>query len=785
MQQTRHYLSQCILFCAYIAAATTISVAAAYKPSGIQSGPDTYGSTFCSSAVYNPINHTIIITGTTWGNFWNTPSTKSGDIDGDGTDDDTTAACFIATGTLPNNDDPTATTRWEYSQLLGVPNDDEECHAIMMDSYNNHLYLAGQSTHGIMLENLISTGTTIVSSDYGILLDMARPIMPANSTGTNFDSRIWKLLGGRILQASAVVYPVALTSNSDYVYVVTMESDDRTARIDEQKQQEAMARRSDIDPTRFFGLGRNYHMYVTRYRKSDLAAPSMSEAANIPTQPELTLHESWRKPYGTKDGASVDVTGLVLVGNYLIVVGSTLGYGEAFGYHEPEIYTSNDYDGFITRLQVETGSLVSNGANDLPSVRVESLNQRNDWITSVCASPINPNQFYVVGATEGYMSKSTSDSEAVSSVQAFLSLYEADSLQPVWTVQIGADKQAGDDAHVRGIACAVTPDGQDVYMAGIIENDAVIPLSGTPGSYGSTDIWVAQYTAKDGTQRFVRQIGTQQEDLLAMRGGLTTDKDGNAILVGNTYGSMYRNRQDSYKVSDVFYFTVGRNNGDIAIPLKHSEFTQDNGGVEDGLNASPEGSTNGVQTTAAAAAKNNFGSDGKWIGLLLLLLALVTGTVVGSIYAARRRSARDIATDRALVLEYLHPFDVEDIDLKHSATGGWHCSYSNDLAQGINHHNGLPGNGLALRGSGHGGRAMSTSFGKETVPLTGDNSILEDSLMSQPHHHDDMPSLGGSGSGGLDDSPVYSNSRNYGGLHNRSWDNQDSRKGHGWGRDII
>ena len=35
------------------------------------------------------------------------------------------------------------------------------------------------------------------------------------------------------------------------------------------------------------------------------------------------------------------------------------------------------------------------------------------------------------------------------------------------------------------------------------------------------------------------------------------------------------------------------------------------------------------------------------------------------------------------VLEYLNDFDVDDIDLKQSATGGYHCSYTNDLAHGL------------------------------------------------------------------------------------------------------
>jgi hypothetical protein len=61
------------------------------------------------------------------------------------------------------------------------------------------------------------------------------------------------------------------------------------------------------------------------------------------------------------------------------------------------------------------------------------------------------------------------------------------------------------------------------------------------GSTGNTDIFVAQVSADTGKEPFVRQTGTVDDDKLALRGGLTTDKDGNAIA-GNTSGSLYRGK---------------------------------------------------------------------------------------------------------------------------------------------------------------------------------------------------------------------------------------------------
>merc|ERR1712087_178554 len=42
------------------------------------------------------------------------------------------------------------------------------------------------------------------------------------------------------------------------------------------------------------------------------------------------------------------------------------------------------------------------------------------------------------------------------------------------------------------------------------------------------------------------------------------------------------------------------------------------------------------------------------------------------------------ATERALVFSYLQGFDLEDIDLKQAATGGWHGTYIGSLANGVN-----------------------------------------------------------------------------------------------------
>jgi hypothetical protein len=42
----------------------------------------------------------------------------------------------------------------------------------------------------------------------------------------------------------------------------------------------------------------------------------------------------------------------------------------------------------------------------------------------------------------------------------------------------------------------------------------------------------------------------------------------------------------------------------------------------------------------------------------------------------------EMVTERALVFSYLQEFDLEDVDVRHSATGGWHGTYVGKLAKG-------------------------------------------------------------------------------------------------------
>merc|ERR1712072_1060078 len=62
---------------------------------------------------------------------------------------------------------------------------------------------------------------------------------------------------------------------------------------------------------------------------------------------------------------------------------------------------------------------------------------------------------------------------------------------------------------------------------------------------------------------------------------------------------------------------------------------------------------------------------------VVTLFALFVALLVASCYIMRRR--RRVNKAKQSVYEHLSLFDLEDIDLKKSVTGGWHGTYQNNL----------------------------------------------------------------------------------------------------------
>jgi len=90
--------------------------------------------------------------------------------------------------------------------------------------------------------------------------------------------------------------------------------------------------------------------------------------------------------------------------------------------------------------------------------------------------------------------------------------------------------------------------------------------------------------------------------------------------------------------------------------------------------------TNNTLTTQEPASQSVF---------LLAAILVIIGTILiaiwfFAIYLPRHIKAKEDETNKKCIYPYLQKFDVEDIDIRRAPTMGWHGTYLNKLAYGIN-----------------------------------------------------------------------------------------------------
>ncbi|GKY97834.1 hypothetical protein MPSEU_000741500 [Mayamaea pseudoterrestris] len=699
------------------------AAASAFQPSALQTGPDSLGSSFAASAYYNAADQSVWVVGSTYGTAFSPSSPIS-------SDDDFRGGCFFASINVTGADG----IQWKQKQTFAMPGVEQSCTNMLIQS-SQRVLATGYAQQGNALNDQYEPGGYNDVAQFGMVVDLA-----FNPSGSPFLT----LQGGHLMQESTITYPVDIDTQAgdNYAYILSMEtSEDVSAQDGGGATQQ--------DPARFFRYGSSqYGMVVTQV---SLTPESTSSSTSMSTEYTnngnmQVLGETWRKFYATNTGATVHAAGLLKVSDdILLAVGTTSGHGDAFG---KDAMSGDDLDGFITKINPATGKMAGSwdDPSNLASVRLQSMNRRDDWVSGLCHNPRDSSSIYVVGATKGRIDPDAPESMHSDSVQAFVMKVNVYTLTPTWIRQLPAPDSDQQPSSVRASACTVTPDGGSIYFGGIVENGSVLSLSGTQTSFGGDDVFVAKLDASNGALKFVRQFGSETNDEIAMRGGLSTDSVGNAIVVGNTFGSLYRTRgQDedsSTQQSDVFVATIGAFNGKLVLPVRLGESD---------LNSDSDESDQSGEAGEIA--------EPKWAGIFFIFFGIIAAATCMCCIIRRRRE-REVATDRKKVLDYIGDFDVEDVDLKHSATGGWHCSYAGPLAHGIN-------NKSRFR------RSFSDYVDQEvdiTSPLT-DAADYADSLFMTASETPRLRSAVNIDDGGLSFTESLSQKQN-------------GARG-GWGRDII
>ena len=464
----------------------------------------------------------------------------------------------------------------------------------------------------------------------------------------------------------------------------------------------------------------------------------------------IAMKQEWYQEYEPEGGVDVRPSGLLFApsgdptgkGDTLIMVGTTSGFGNAFGmagtengYQSQDSSSGLDLDGFIMKIRTDTGVFAGHSKFDpitssflnMHSHRIQSLPMRDDIVAGICSKPLqlSGNQekmryIYVVGSTESMLpgiATGLRDSNFLSdhpvpngkkAMEAFLMKVDLDTLDPIWTVQLGAIYTDGVSmkGNAFGFGCAVTPDGDDIYLTGMVNQGGLVTDFSTEDSrgipstaHGGTDVFIASYKTIDGSRNFVRQVGSTRDDFPSRGdGGITADRLGNAILTGHTRGSIARKRDlaeykygdnGAYAAADIFVMSFDRATGN------HVDMADD--GV---LPVSPGGQ---LQITKADAAI---------VGVVAITLCFVFAAIVGVGIVAykikrgkkRQEDNRFISTNlrgrrqcekpimrrkstwgmkrRSSALSALQDLNVM-VEVRNSASGGWHGIYDDEQLQVI------------------------------------------------------------------------------------------------------
>jgi len=478
---------------------------------------------------------------------------------------------------------------------------------------------------------------------------------------------------------------------------------------------------------------------------------------------QVTLMEEWTQDYGTSDQADVHISSLLHVNgidtDWLVFAGHTQGSGTAFGPGG----ASADTDGFVTKLQPSDGKLPTLAQNSKATVRIESSPGANEIVASICSAPIDlVTDIFVVGSTTGVLDQDIQVTGT--SYQAFLLRLDIRTLEILWAKQIDAVK-GGTDASVDifGESCAVSPDGLHVYMGGTVKKEGVVNYPSITKSNGGDDIFVAQFDVGDGAITYVQQIGSDKDDNLTTGNGITCDKDGNAIIIGNTLGALMRprrNAQDNNR--DIFFMSVSRENGKYKLPGGHVPSGPiSNPTIAPALppvaDAVPTGPA--VGDTAPSTSQSSRDASSSSLDEILtaiLLVGLFAAAFTLGCTAVRRYRQYDedryfgSYPDSAHIARYLQDFEDIDVELKHSATGGWHGMYDYSGEK----------------------RMHDISLSDESAPLNKvqrqKSTIIQDSLFMDDF---DIPALG------LQESLEDSMKNQYNGLvdaYNSTWEDRSS-----------
>lgn len=322
----------------------------------------------------------------------------------------------------------------------------------------------------------------------------------------------------------------------------------------------------DLSTKEYISYGINGGQFSVRLQRLSRKGIAAESKLRQPDDVEVTLESKWTREYGTVGFHSVGVTSLSYHSstNRLLLTGYTSGTSDAFGQGKNEV--SGNIDSFLTILDPLYGNVTNvlrlKSSFETGAHRVSNLCFEEEFNTNTTTTITS--DVYLVGTIEP---------EGTNSSYAVLHKIDLNSMSVVWSRRIDGEltsnSKDGQGPNVHGLACAVTKDGEDIYLAGnVVRGTVLYEQNIVENEYG--DIFVAKFETLQGDLVYSKQIGSSEKDTLAHGQSLATDSDGNLIVLANTEGSVYRSKIPN-GASDLIVFSVGRDDGNYLEPGKFGQ----------------------------------------------------------------------------------------------------------------------------------------------------------------------------------------------------------------------
>jgi hypothetical protein len=284
----------------------------------------------------------------------------------------------------------------------------------------------------------------------------------------------------------------------------------------------------------------------------------------------------------------------------------------------------------------------------------------------------------------------------------FVAKLKASTLETIWQKTFESTTDA------RLLGCGVDPESNDgMFVAGIVENGG--KLVGHTTSLLGDDVVLIRLRTSDGTVPWAKQLGTSGNDRLAYGGSglVVLGGEKGVLLMGDTTNHLYSVSEQEKEIFVVEVDahgnfpttteTTGINDSAMSSLVKLSSPVKVDGktdGMSEGDGndnnnnidqTTPDDKPIGSGTTTEGSNSNStITAERGHMFYLLISIGLVAAVASSGFYFISSRKKEKEATERALVFSYLQNFDLEDIDVKQAATGGWHGTYIGSLANGVN-----------------------------------------------------------------------------------------------------